>query len=91
MINSDLNHYAKPLSYQSLVYLYNGINRIWLGLCHSRFLTQVRGHKAEATEELMGVCTGRYAGRVCRHTETQIYLERQQSEWKLTIDPIRTE
>lgn len=72
---ASMQHYT---SSQSPAHLYNGVYRGLLDLSQWLFLTQVRGHKAEATEELVCVSAGWNTGWVCRHTQIQTYLERQQ-------------
>ncbi len=72
---ASMKHYT---SSQSPAHLYNGGYRRLLDLSQWRFLTQVRGHKAEAAEELVCVSAGWNTGWVCRHTQIQTSLEKQQ-------------
>lgn len=74
-MDASMQHHT---SSQSPAHLYNWVHRVLLGLSQWLFLTQVRGHKAEAAEELVCVSAGWNTGWVCRHTQIQTYLERQQ-------------
>lgn len=51
-------HNLPESDYQSPAHLYNGVCRDLLDLDQRLFLTQVRGHKAEAAEELVCVSAG---------------------------------